>query len=238
MPGNRQRSEPPAAGGSEPAAEEVLEARRRARRSRRRERSREEILQAARGVLLRTGIGGATLEAVAQEAGMSKAALYYYFPSKDALLFELVFASVQAHAQQVRDAVAATRDGTAALRALIATLVQGYARELDDFRLDFLHGQVAGPGSVQVDAEQFARIRPLNDLMLAGATGKLAQAGRNRAGLDPRLLAFLAQLSAVGLLTMKGMVENVDDPLLYSDAQLIDGLAAVFAAAAEPVEEA
>ena len=36
------------------------------------------------------------------------------------------------------------------------------------------------------------------------------------------------------MLTMKGMVESVDDPLKYSDEQLIEGFARVFAAAAEP----
>lgn len=34
-------------------------------------------------------------------------------------------------------------------------------------------------------------------------------------------MAFLAYLAAIGLLTMKGMVESVEDPLLYSDDQLI-----------------
>ena len=62
-----------------------------ARKERRRERSREEILDAARKVLHRKRRRAMTLEAVAAEAGMSKTGLYYYFPSKDALVFELVF---------------------------------------------------------------------------------------------------------------------------------------------------
>ena len=67
-----------------------------ARRERRRERSRGEILDAARKVLFRNGVAATTLESVAEEAGMSKTGLYYYFPSKDALLFELAFASFEA----------------------------------------------------------------------------------------------------------------------------------------------
>jgi hypothetical protein len=31
---------------------------------------------------------------------------------------------------------------------------------------------------------------------------------------------------------MKGMVENLDDPLLYTDAQLVEGFARIFEAAA------
>lgn len=56
----------------------------------------------------------------------------------------------------------------------------------------------------------------------------------SRAKVEPRLLSFLAYLASIGLLTMKGMVENMDDPLIYSDEQLIEGFARVFAAAALP----
>ena len=39
---------------------------------------------------------------------------------------------------------------------------------------------------------------------------------------------------ALGVLTMKGLVESFDDPLRYSDDELIDALARVFEAAARP----
>lgn len=112
--------------------------------------------------------------------------------------------------------------------------VEGFAPHLDDFRLAFLYGQVASPGAVHFDAQQFARIRPLNTLILAGTADKLKADGEasGRAGVEPRLMAFLAYLAAIGTLTMKGMVESMDDPLIYSDEQLIDGLARIFAAAA------
>jgi AcrR family transcriptional regulator len=206
-----------------------------ARRERRRDRSREEILQAARRVLLRDGISATTLDAVAREAGLSKTALYYYFPSKDALFFELVFGTLQAHAQVVHDAVEKAADGADALSAVIRESVRTYSSHLDDFRLAFLHGQIAGQGAVHFDEEQFARIRPLNELWFAGAERKLGRERRTRPGrvnVEPRLLAFLAYLAAIGLLTMKGMVESVDDPLIYSDEQLVEGFVRVFAAAA------
>lgn len=207
-----------------------------ARRERRRERSREEILAAARSVLLRQGIAGTTLDAVAQEVGVSKTALYYYFASKDDLLFELVFGNLQTHAQDVHRAVQATRSGSDALAAVVRGSFTSLASRLDDFRLAYLHGQVSGRGALPVGAAQFARIRPLNELLFAGAAERLAaQRGKRRSGaavVEPRLLAFLAYAASVGLLTLKGMVEHVDDPLIYSDEQLVDGLARVFAAAA------
>lgn len=212
-----------------------LEAARRARRERRRERSREEILEAARTVLMRDGIAGTTVEAVARELGMTKTALYYYYPSKDALLFEMIFAVFESHAHSVHDAVEKAGNGAAALRAILSDTFNDFASHLDDFRLAYLHGQVAGQGAVKIDDEQFARIRPLNDLFYAGATRKLASNGKKRVGrarVEPRLLAFLAHVAAIGLLTVKGMVESVDDPLVYSDKQLVDGFMRVFEAAA------
>lgn len=43
------------------------------------------ILKAALGVFARLGLDGASVEAIAQAAGISKANLLYYYPSKDAL---------------------------------------------------------------------------------------------------------------------------------------------------------
>lgn len=210
---------------------------RQARLDRRREQSREEILAAARRVLLRNGVAATTLDAVAREIGMSKTALYYYFPSKDALFFELVFGAFKLQSQAIHDEVEKTDGGGEALRAIINETVNYFAPRLDDFRLAFLYGQVAGPSALHFNEEQFARIRPLNELMYGGAAEKLARERKkrpSRAAVEPRLMAFLAYLSAVGLLTMKGMVENLKDPLVYSDEQLIDGFARIFEAAAGP----
>ena len=214
----------------------TLEAARVARRERRRESSREEILEAAREILLSRGIGGTTLEAVARAIGMSKAALYYYFPSKEALLFELMFGVIERQAKAVNAAVTEADTGSEALGAIIRESVAAFAPRMDDFRLAFLHGQVAAKGAVKLDAEQFARIRPLNGLVMAQAAEKLAaerKRGAKTTTVEPRLMAFLAYLAAIGMLTMKGMVEHVDDPLVWSDEQLVEGFASVFAAAAK-----
>jgi AcrR family transcriptional regulator len=187
--------------------------------------------------MLRDGIAATTLEAVAKEVGLTKAALYYYYPSKDALYFELIFGAVEAESRAIHDAVAKTSGGGEALSALIRETVRTFAARMDDFRLTFMHGQVAGSSAVRFGAEQFARIRPLNELAYAGATAALAREwkhSRGRAGVEPRLMVFLANVAAVGVLTMKGMVENLGDPLAYSDEQLIEGLARIFEAAAAP----
>jgi len=52
--------------------------------------SRDAILDAALAVIADVGAGRMTLEAVAERAGISKGGLLYNFPSKDALLREMV----------------------------------------------------------------------------------------------------------------------------------------------------
>ena len=208
-----------------------------ARRERRRERSREEIVAAARQVLLRDGIAATTLEAIASEVGLTKAALYYYYPSKDALFFEVMFDSVEKQMRALNAGVAQAQSGGEALRAIVRETVATYGSRLDDFRLTFLQPQVAGPGTVRVGAEQLARIRPLNDVAYKAAAKMLEgewKQGRGRAGVEPRLMVFLANVAALGILTMKGLVESFGDPLLYSDEQLVDALARIFETAAAP----
>jgi AcrR family transcriptional regulator len=235
MPRSRKSTAPPspaARRNTAPAPDKRL-----ARRERRREASRDEILAAARRVLLRHGIANTTLAAVAEDVGLSKASLYYYYPSKDALLFELIFGVMETHAAAIKALAADAANGSASLSAILRGTFSVFASRLDDFRLAFLHGQVAGKEAVHFDAAQFARIRPLNDLIFGDASRTLAEDFRkrpSRARVDPRLMAFLAYTSALGLLTMKGMVESVEDPLLYTDEQMIEGLARIFAAAAAP----
>lgn len=201
-----------------------------ARKQRKRDRSRDDILAAAREVLLTKGIAAVTLEAVAREAGMSKTGLYYYFASKEALVFELVFGALQEHAERVEASVAEAENGAQALGAVIRETVGVYAPQMDDFRLAYLLGQVSS--GLQMAPEQFERVRPLNDMVLGRTARMLADEG-GKGVVEPRLLAFLAEVSAIGLLTMKGLVESQGDPLIYSDEQMVDALSRIFARAAE-----
>jgi len=171
-----------------------------------------------------------TLEAVASEAGISKTGLYYYFSSKDVLVFELVFSTLEGHAQAVQAAVANAETGGEALGAIVRETVHAFTAQMDDFRLAFMFGQVAGSAGIQWSAEQFARIRPLNAMIFSGAVALIEKGQAVGGKIEPRLLAFLAYLSAIGLLTMKGMVEAQGDPLVYSDENLINGFTKLFAA--------
>jgi AcrR family transcriptional regulator len=61
---------------------------------------REELLIAAHNVVMRDGVARLTLELVAREAGVSKGAVLYYFPTKNALIGEMLKTHLERHRQQ------------------------------------------------------------------------------------------------------------------------------------------
>lgn len=204
------------------------------RRERRHEQVREEILDGARRVLFSRGLPGLTLAAVARELHLTKAALYHYFDSKEALVFELIYLGLAGHAAAISAAVAHAGSGTEALEALIRTSTDHYAARKDDLRMAYLVPQVGGAFVTPLSSESLARIRPFNDQIYGAVADKIRvdqQAGRIDASIDGRRLAFLAHMSVLGMLTVEGVVESVDDsPLIHSRDAMVDELVRTFTA--------
>jgi AcrR family transcriptional regulator len=193
-------------------------------RTSRRERTRSEILDATRTVVRERGLAGFTLDDVAQQLGLTKAALYYYFRSKDDLAFELFLEEWQRAASVVDEAVRGAATGADALEALVRAYVDHYRDRPELFLLT--HAEIARTDTSHlVGRDQLERFRPLNELFYGAAEEKLAvdqAAGRAAPTGHPRRLVFVAHLVAVGLLTFKTMVEAVGDPLRYTDEELLD----------------
>ena len=78
------------------------------------ERNRDLVLGAARQVFLDRGYSGATLEAIAAEAGFSKGVVYSQFTSKADLFLALLERRIEAHAAE-NAAVTAQHAGVAGL---------------------------------------------------------------------------------------------------------------------------
>lgn len=207
------------------------------RKARRREQVREEILEAAGEVVLAKGLNGLTLAAVARELGLTKPALYHYFASKEALVFELVFSSIESHAEFVAAALAESEDAADALERLIRSTAEYYADNLDDLRLSYLVPQVGLASAMQFTDEMLARIRPFNDMVYGPVAEHIRfeqHAGAVAKSLDGRRLAFLAHTAVLGVLTVEGLVDVADDaPLVHAHEAMIDELVATFRARLE-----
>lgn len=89
------------------------------------------ILRAASAVLAEQGMDKASMARIAEKAEVSKALLYHYYPSRDAL----IFAIIHTHLAELDAAVAAADDPALApearLRALVHAVLSAY-RDADD----------------------------------------------------------------------------------------------------------
>jgi AcrR family transcriptional regulator len=79
-----------------------------------REQTREEVLSAASKVFARNGFGATSLDAVAEEAGFSRGAVYYNFADKEELFLELLDRRCAERAEDISELFAKAGDSIAA----------------------------------------------------------------------------------------------------------------------------
>lgn len=164
-----------------------------------------EIVEAALAVFAESGFAATRLESVAARAGVSKATLYLYFDSKEALFRE----SVRAAAAPVLAAMDAAGRGDAdlpPLRELLPFVLARAAAALGDGRAAALARMVIAESRNFPD---LARVWHENVVgpALARIEGlvRRAQAGGEIAPGEPRLIAF----SIIGPLVMGALYREV-----------------------------
>lgn len=104
----------------------IAESPQRASRAEAKAATRDRLLAAARRIFLKTGYQGATLDAIAAEAGFTKGAVYWHFPNKQSLFFALVGVSIHANFQSLEHMLAENCDDPARLRAVLAGWIDGF----------------------------------------------------------------------------------------------------------------
>lgn len=203
-----------------------------ARTRRRRQQTEGEILDAAREVVLREGVASFKLAAVAAELGLTTPALYYYFPSREALVGALLVGEWLAAAEQVEAAVDATEGAAAAVEALMRTTFARYRDHLDLFSLTWratLNQELEG----LVGPDELERVRPVNEMLYGETERRLRAAQRTGAfprKRNPRRFAFTAHMAVIGVLNMMAIAAAASDPLIHAPDDLIDDLCETFCA--------
>lgn len=195
-----------------------------------RERMRQEVLEEAKALLLAEGLDAVTLASVSSRLGMTKPAIYHYFPSKEALTRSLVGLLIDEEIGELEAAVNKAGPGDHPIGAMISAFHHHYRKNLHAFR--FVYGQLQlyvkpelGIDAEMVRSEITPRTRHLFDLLESRLTsGKQG----SRESRHMRRLAFVAWMSVLGLLTMIAIAEGMDDPLLYPDEELLDTITSVF----------
>ena len=95
------------------------------------------ILEAARKVFEAEGLDGASLRAIAAEAGYTPPALYFHFDSKEAIYAEVLQVSLASLSEVVGRAVAPKQDPAERLRAAALAFFDFYAANPRDLDLGF-----------------------------------------------------------------------------------------------------
>jgi AcrR family transcriptional regulator len=128
------------------------------------------ILAAARKVFDRVGLEGASLRAIAAEAGYTPAALYFHFDSKEAIYAEALQASLGHLKHTVDKAVARSSDPRERLRAAALAFFTFYAENPQDLDLGFylFRGGMKPKGlgrkrNEELNAGLAASLRPIAD---------------------------------------------------------------------------
>jgi AcrR family transcriptional regulator len=201
-----------------------------ARVQHKREQAQDEILQVAQHLLRQGGVEAVTLAAVAGELSMTKQALYHYFASKEALVRGLVTVLLIDEVEALSAAVEVPDSIDETLGTLIHAFYDHYINNLDAFRIVYCRSQLYATPNLRIDEETLRdeinpRTRHLFDV-LEGRMTRESVSSKERMRL--RQLAFVAWTSALGLLTMLGIAEANDDPLIHTDEALLAALSNVF----------
>ncbi len=176
---------------------------------------REWIVEAARTVFARDGIGRASMREIAKGAGYTVGVIYNYFGSKEELYAEVLRGSLSALTADVAAAAEGAAEGeraAAGLRALHAF----YRDRPGDFDLSFYLYQGARPVSLdaELDRRLNARVEALMDVLaaalVADGTDPPAQA-RSHAVRAMSAIFGLILMAQTGRLSTLG--ERPDDML-------------------------
>jgi AcrR family transcriptional regulator len=198
-----------------------------------RRRARQEILEVARRQLDEGGAEAVTLESVAGDLGMTKQALYHYFPSKEALNRSLVTSLIDDEVEILIAAIDAADAAEATLAVLIRAFYNHYIENLNAFRAVYCQTQLQSSAKLSFDQPTLhEEINPRTQHLFDVLENRLAGRTRSAAKRERlRRLAYTAWTSALGLVTMLGVADALDDPLLHSDQDLLDTLTRVFGTA-------
>lgn len=145
----------------------------------------EQILKAARAVLAEKGFSQMRVSEVVEKAGLSQGSFYLHFPSKEAVVAELVHSMILDATALVEEATSPDQDMEASLRATLTS----YYKVCFRYR-DVLEATAGGAAAGMDRAEWNELYRPLNQFMLDLVRGWQAKA-EIRADVDPNIVSWL-----------------------------------------------
>jgi AcrR family transcriptional regulator len=205
--------------------------RKRRTQAERREDTREQVLAAAARVFARNGFHATSLEAVAEEAGFSRGAVYYNFADKEELFLELLDRRCAERAHDLRDVFADTDDDVeatsrqaqlAAQQALDAMTGDAEWRAL---YMEFLAHAARNPAFRRAFARRTDQMRAALEEVVVERAKPFA----DTLGMEPEQLAVVIDALGTGLWAhhmLHGARAVPPDLFSKALALLVEGIAA------------
>ena len=178
------------------------------------------IAQAAKTVFAERGYQGATLEEIAQRAGMSKATIYIYYKNKDDLFLQVVEELVHTAITETAEEAASAKAPLEKLAGIVRSKIMFYEREREFFRIYLNEKQ--GLEVAPKDPHKLA----LREMYLQGveATAMVLQEGIEAGVLRPidsRRLAFYLQ-EMISTILEQRILGKAQDSVDEAIEQLLD----------------
>ena len=145
-------------------------------------RNRERILQSARAAFAESG-ADAQIDDVARHAGVGVGTVYRHFPTKQALLTELVRQTFRLFTEWAREALKAGGEPFALIEGLLRRIAETAA---GDAGVQYALASSAGQAQTEAPAEQDELIAVIAEL-----TGRARRAGTIRPGIEATDIAML-----------------------------------------------
>jgi AcrR family transcriptional regulator len=207
----------------------------------RREETREQVIAAAARVFAQRGFHGTSLDAIAEEAGFSRGAVYYNFSDKEELFLELLDRRCAERAQDLREVFAGTPRGDVEATSRQAQLAAEHAlqamtgdHEWRALYLEFLAHAARDAAFRRRFAKRSAEMRSALQEVVVDQTHSVADA----LGMEPEQLAIVIDGLGVGLWAnhmLHGSRAVPPDLFAKALALLVDGIAARADVSAQPV---
>jgi AcrR family transcriptional regulator len=216
--------------------------RKRKTQAERREETRELLLAAAAGVFAQRGFHATSLDAIAEEAGFSRGAVYYNFTDKEELFLELLDRRCAERAQDLRAVFAETPEDDVAATSRQAQLAAQNALDAmtgdPEWRalyLEFLAHAARDTAFRRRFSKRSQEMRSALEDVVLDRTQPVAGA----LGMEPEQLAVVIDALGTGLWAhhmLHGPRAVPPDLFSKALALIVDGIAARAAAASEPQE--
>lgn len=205
---------------------------RRKTQAERRADTREEVLAAAARVFARRGFHATSLDAIGEEAGFSRGAVYYNFADKEELFLELLDRRCAERAQDLRSVFAGTDEDDIEATSRQAQLAAEHAldamtgdAEWRALYLEFVAHAARAPAFRRRFAKRADEMRSALEDVVVQHTSSVA----GTLGMKPEQLAVAIDAVGIGLMTQHMLHGSRSvPPDLFSKvlALLVDGIAA------------